>query len=268
MINKKSIKNLILADINMPLILFEDTANIDSVESEYTNEYKFFDDEAKKFIDENFEREFTLNNKIFNGTMYGLTNFEMYDGKIFVSYEKDDFKTFLATKNPEYKQYILNKNFFILPISVSNVIITKDNKIIAGSKNKFCNYNKLVGGFISTVDIINEKINILHCSLRECEEKIGDLKLYNYKIIGVYKTNQCSFVVYSETDYTSEEIKKIYANNKNEDNYEMSNMFFIDNNEQSIGNIILNSGFKDDKISFKFHLKENFNNYDYINTKL
>lgn len=270
MINKKGIKNLILEDIEIPIILYEDKTDIDSVVCEFTNEYKYFSKEAREFIDDVFEKRKKSNSKLFNGFIYGLTNFETYGRKIFLSFEKGDYKTYLATIDKGYKKYILENNFFILPIGVCGLITTKDNKIIVAGKNKFCNHTKFVSGFVSKDDITrDEQINILHVMNRESKEEIGELELFNNKIIGVVKTNCCTFVTSHNTNFTSDEVVEIYKKNNSDDVYEMENMFFIDNDEKSIEKMIVNSELNDTgKIALKFYLKDNFGNYKYMNMKL
>ncbi len=270
MINKKGIKNLILEDIKTPIILYEDKTDIDNVVCEFTNEYKYFSEEAKQFIDKLFEERKKNNEKIFNGLVYGLTNFEVYGRKIFLSFEKGDYKTYLATMDNGYKKYILENNFFILPIGICGVITTKDNKLIFAGETKFCNSIKFLSGFVSVEDITQEEqINILHVINRECKEEIGDLKLFNNSIIGAIKTNCCTFVTNHDTNYTSNEIKEIYKNNTFEDKYEMENMFFMDNDEKTIEEMIMNSKLNEvGKIALRFYLKEKFSNYKFMHMKL
>ncbi|MDR1499124.1 MAG: hypothetical protein LBS34_02460 [Rickettsiales bacterium] len=268
MINKKNMKNLILAGITNSLILFEDTANINNVESEYINEYKFFSDEAREFIDKNFEKEMSKEPTMFNGHILGLVSFETYGGKMFVSYEKGDYKTFMATKNPDYRRFIEEGCFFMIPIGVGNIILTRDNKIITGGVKK---KKKLPGGLLSIDDIEDEKIDLLHCAKREISEEIGNLEIYDSELIGVLKNTNCTFSAYHKTDYTSAQVLNIWNSNREklEDGWEMENMTFIDNNIKSIGKVITSRDFSDSaRISMKFHLKEHFGNYDYMNVKL
>ena len=251
MINKKNIRNLILSDIDDYLVLFEDTANIESLETEYTNEYRFFSDEAKSFIEENFLKEQKKDKSIVNYDLFGLRNFETYGGKIFISFEKGDYKTYLASKNKAYKKFIAEKNFFIIPISITSIITTKDNKILTlvDKQNKCI----LPSGIIKEEDVNGDNMNILNCINRTFKNM--NLELFDSKIIGIYKSkNSCIIILNQKTDKKSTDIE---------------NTNFLNNNVSTLGKIIQSGDYlKRTRQAFKFHLKENFNNYDYINVKL
>lgn len=268
MISKKNIKNLILSDIHREIVLFEDTASLDNIDTDYLNEYRYLSEEARKFIDDNFLEEQKKDDKLFNGDLIGLSNFDFYGGKIFINYEKGDYKTYLATKNPEYKKYIKNNEFFIVPMGVINIVVTRDNKIILGSPEG--KDYKLSGGFIDFRDLNNGKIDFTKCANRETIEEIGDIRLNNNLLIGVYNLDCCCSIVMSHsTDYTSKEIEEIWKNNHNFDRYEMEDMLFLKNKEEDIGNAIKDQKFSCyARIAFKFHLKANFANYKYMNLKI
>lgn len=258
MINKKNIKNLLLNNIYNYIILFEDSSSIYNISSEFFNEYKFFNKEAKNFIDNNFRES---NNNI----ILGLTNFETYGNQIFVGFEKGDYKTYLATRNSEYLKFINENNFFLIPIILNNVIITGDNKIIA---IKTPEYEELIGNFVNINDVINEKINFEKSLNRITNEIIGEnIKTLNTQIIGVYKSNySCIFVFQQHTDYSSDEILNIFNQNNKDRNKIID---FIENKEDNLGRIIYDGYYsKHVRQAFKFFLKENYNNYKYINTKL
>ena len=251
MINKKNIRNLILSGIDDYLVLFEDTANIESLETEYTNEYRFFSDEAEDFIDKNFLKEQKKNKNIVNYNLFGLRNFETYGGKIFISFEKGDYKTYLASKTEEYKKFIAEKNFFIVPISVTTIITTKDNKILTFIDGK--NNCILPSGVIKEEDVNGDNMDILNCIDRTF--KSMDLQPLDSKIIGIYKSkNSCVIILNQKIDKKSSD---------------MDGVNFINNNVSTLGKIIQSSDYlKRTRQAFKFYLKESFNNYDYINVKL
>ena len=247
MINKKNIRDLLLNDIDDYLILFEDTANIESLETEYSNEYRFFSDEAKEFINKNFLKE---NKESDNYTLYGLRNFETYGGKIFISFEKGDYKTYLASKLKEYKNFIAEKNFFVVPIFVMSIVVTKDNKILTLNQNGEW---LLPSGVVTDENVNGDNMDILDCADQNL--KNYDLGLYDSKIVGIYKSRvSCVIVLNQKTSKSSSEL---------------TDMKFINNNITTLGKIISdNTAPKRMRQAFKFHLKENFNNYDYINIKL
>ena len=251
MINKKNLRNLILNDINDYLILFEDTANIESFETEYSNEYRFFSNEALKFINDNFAKCKKKNKDLKDYVIYGLRSFETYGGKIFISFEKGDYKTYLACKESGYKKFIEEKNFFILPLSVASVITTKDNKILTLD---YLDGFKLPGGIIIEEDVDGDNIDLLNCINRNLKQDSINIDLYDSKIIGIYKSkNSCIIILNQKTNISSKDI----------------NANFINNNITTLGNIILSDKyFKRVRQAFKFHLKENFTNYDYINVRL
>ena len=256
MINKKNIKNLLLNNIYNYITLFEDSSSVYNISSEFFNEYKFFSKEAKNFIDDNFRES---NNDI----ILGLTNFETYGNQIFVGFEKGDYRTYLATRNNDYLKFIEENNFFIIPIILNNIIITSDNKIIA---IKTPQYEELIGDFANMDDVINEKINFEKSLERITNNIIGKhIKTLNTQIIGVYKSNySCIFVFQQQTKLSSSDILNIFSKcniNKIID--------FIENKEDNLGRIIYDGYYsKHVRQAFKFYLKENYNNYKYINIKL
>ena len=264
MINKKNIKNLILDDINDYLVLFEDSSSIYNIETEFFNQYRFFSQEASDFIDKNFKIKQNKNNKITDTIIYGLITFETYNNRIFIGFEKGNYKTYLATREADYKDFIAKNNFFIIPIIVNSLIVTADNKIII-LKTK--DYEELIGGFIGEEDVINDNIDFIKFINKTTKNIVGDIQLFNTKIIGVYKANySCIFVFNHYTKFTSEEILNNF-NKLKHDNSE--SIDFVINVDDNLGKIICNGYYsKHVRQAFKFFLKENCNNYKYMNVKL
>ena len=261
MINKKNIKNLLLNNIGNYIILFEDSSNIYNIGSEFFNEYKFFSERAKKFIEDNFKQySDTTNNAIL-----GLTNFETYGNQIFIGFEKGDYKTYLATRENNYLQFINENNFFLIPIIINNIIVTSDNKIII---IKTSQYEELIGDFLNVGDIKNEQIDFLESLSRITSKIIGNtIELSDAQIIGVYKANySCIFVFQQKTEYSSEQILNIFNEYNNNKDVIIE---FIENKEDNLGRIICDGCYsKHVRQAFKFYLKENYNSYKYINIKL
>lgn len=256
MINKKDIKNLLLNDINDYIILLEDRSSIYSVETDFFNEYRFFDKDAQKFIDENFSKKYS---NISNYNVYGLTNFEIYGSRIFIGFEKGDYKTYLATREKKYLSFIQQNNFFIIPIILNTVLITSDNKIVI-LKTNIC--EELVGGFIEQIDVKDNKIDFIQNLKRNINNIIGTAKVQNTEIIGIYKAHYSCIMVFSQNiDLSSKDIIHSGTNNKI--------INFINNNENDLGKIITNGCYsKHVRQAFKFFLKEKFNNYKYMNIGL
>lgn len=258
MINKKNIKNLLLDGIDDYIILFEDKSSLYNIDTEFFNEYRFFSDEAISFINNNFNKK-QSNNDI----LIGLTDFEIYGNRIFVGFEKGDYKTYLATREKDYLEFIRNGNFFILPMIVNINIITADDKIIV-LKTK--DYEELVGDFVKFDDIKNDKVNFKNSLKRITNDIVGEIQCFDTKIIGIYKSNYSFIFVFNQkTNYTSDEILNIFKNKKN------SNIVvdFVEDKENILGKIICDGCYsKHVRQAFKFYLKENYNNYKYINIKL
>lgn len=257
MISKKNIKNLILSGIKKELILFEDTANIDNIETEFSNEHRFFTSSAKEFIEENFSEQTSKDTKILNEEIVGLKSFDFYGGKIFINYENSDIKTYLATSNKNYIKYIESDNFFTIPIIVSNITITSDNKIIFLKRKK----NELIDDYIKSHDIFSEKIDFLKCFERQIKNTVEEpVRVENSKLIGIYQSNKCTLVFSHNINIKSDQMDEKKLKN---------NLIFLENKEDSIGDVIKNEKFSNgSRIALKFHLKENFFNYNYINTKI
>lgn len=269
MINKKILKNLILSDIRREIILQEDSISLENVETDYVNEYRYFSEEGKKFIDKNFLEIKAENEHIFNGELIGLRNFDMYGGKIFISYERGDYKTYLATKASPYKTYISNNEAFIVPIGVVSIMVTRDNYIVLGHP-KGEKY-KLVGGYVSSSDMTDGKMDFLKTAIREAREEVGkEIELNNGLLLGIYILDcGCAMVISHRIDLNRSDIENIWHNNRNPDRYEMDNMIFLRNREEDLGNAIKNTDYSANaRIAFKFHLKTNFSNYRYVNVKV
>lgn len=270
MINKRSIKNLILEDIKKCIFLYDEKINIDNVETNYINEFKHFSEESKEFIDNNFKKEREKNSKTFNGNVLGFVSFENFSNKIHVGFERGEFKHILASKNEMYKKFIFQNDFFMVAIGGLNIIKTKDDKIFLGCPNENKLGYKFPGGYFDSSDVKHNKIQILEAIERECKEEIGDLKTKETELIGIFLNNEgVTFVISSYTDLTSEEILEIYNKNKDilEDSYEMNNLIFVNNDIEDIGNLILKQNFLTNisKESLKLYLKNYFSNYEYIN---
>ena len=259
MISKKNIEDLILSGIKKELILFEDTANIDNIDTEFSNEHKFFTADAKYFIEKNFF-DYTSKDKIVsNEQIIGLRSFDFYGGKIFINYENSDIKTYFATNAEQYLEYIKSGNFFVIPIIISNIVITKDNKIILVKDNK---NSDLISDFIKINDTYDGKIDFLKCFERQIQNITGkNTELESSTLIGVYESNKCVLVFSHNINLSSNLIKK--ANKKN------NKLYFLPNKEDDIGAVIKNTIFsKNTRLALKFHIKENFFNYNYVNTKI
>ncbi|GHU27250.1 hypothetical protein FACS1894152_3620 [Bacilli bacterium] len=266
MINKKNLKDIILAGIDREIVLFEDAIDIENIETEYVNEYKFNSDEAKEFMDKNFSDRQKLDAKLRDKNILGLSNFDFYGGKVFINFEKGTYKTYLATLEPKYRDYIEKGNFFIVPLFVLNVVVTKDNKIVISKSDK--NKSGLVGGFISDRDAIAEKINFLNCSFTKINKDVGNLYIHEPKLLGIFKSDCCYFVIKYNMDLSSKEIEEL----QNMDNNTVetgNNIVFIKNREEDVGDAIENQSFTNEtRTAFKFYIKNVFYNYKYVNIKI
>lgn len=271
MLNKKNIKNLILNDINIPLVLLEDEVNFENIDTDFSNEYRYLTDSARKFVENNFIEECRKDIRLFNGDLYGIVNIDIYDNRISLTYEKTEYKYYLATKNPNYKKFIAEGNYFTTAIGTIHIIKTSDNKLFMGCKNNNKLGYKFTGGFVDNNDVQNEKLDLLHCAVRETNEELGNVPFISSKLIGVVKINTLTFTIFSETTLTSEDITNLYNKNKDKlrDSYEMDNMIFIDNNPKAIGNVMKQPDLltKNSLESCKLYLKSEFSNYEYMEIK-
>lgn len=258
MLNKNEIKRLILEDKNNSIIAKDDEMDIKNIVCKYIEQPKIFTPEAKEFIENNFKLK--AGEKSFNGTLFGINRFEISnDNLIHLDYEKSDYKTYLASRNREYKPYIEDNNYFIVPLGVLALIITKDNKIIVSGRSNYNKNDKLVGGFVDIKDLEGEKINFLSAINREITEEIGNIEIFDTKILGVILSTCFTFIMTTKSKYISEEIIDIYKNNQFEDKYEMENMIFIDNNKKSIESAFSNLELSNSgNIGLKLHLEKNF----------
>ncbi|MDR2077666.1 MAG: hypothetical protein LBP39_01725 [Rickettsiales bacterium] len=269
MISKKNLKNIIVAGIDRDIVLFEDVIDVENIETEHVNEYRFISDDARKFIDNNFHSKQEASHGLRDSSLLGLTNFDFYGGKVFINFEKGNYKTYLATIEPRYREYIGKENFFIVPISTINLVITKDKKIILTKADQ--KQFTAICGFPGEDDVSSEKINLSGYFLKEIFRKIGNLYLYDTKLLGIFKANCCFLIVKHQTDYRSKEIEEIY--NANAESRKASGntaeIAFVKNREEDIGEVIKSPNFsRETRHAFKFYIKNIFYNYKYINTKI
>ncbi|MDR2778084.1 MAG: hypothetical protein LBB13_01075 [Rickettsiales bacterium] len=269
MISKKNLKNIILAGIDRDIVLFEDMIDTENIETEYVNEYRFISDEARKFIDHNFESKQGKAKELVDRGILGLTAFDFYGGKIFINFEKDSYKTYLATLEPEYREYIAKENFFIVPISTIDIVVTKDKKIIINRTEK--GQLNVICGLPDSGDVVAEKIDFVNYFLREITGKIGNLYLFDAKLLGIFKSDRCFLVVRHSTTLYSREVEEIYGDNIRNGVVprDIGPIDFIRDREDDIGEAIKSSNFsRETRSAFKFYIKNIFHNYKYLNTKI
>jgi hypothetical protein len=269
MISKKNLKSIIVAGIDRDIVLFEDMIDVENIETEYINEFRFISDEAKKFIDYNFLNKQKDSHGLQDRSVLGLTNFDFYGGKIFMNFERGSYRTYLATLEPKYREYIDRENFFIIPISTINIIITRDKKIVVTQTER--KQLTMVCGFPDDGDVISEKIDFIKYFLKEIGRKIGNLYLYDTKLLGIFKSDCCFLVMRHNTNSHSKEIEEIYNTGVANEIApgDLTPITFIRDREDDIGEAIRNPSFsRETRSAFKFYIKNIFHNYKYINTKI
>ncbi|MDR1494445.1 MAG: hypothetical protein LBI29_00205 [Rickettsiales bacterium] len=264
MINKKNLRDIILAGISKEIVLFEDSVDLENIETEYVNEYRFNSEEAREFINRNFSEKQSLDSTLQDRIVLGVTNFDFYGGRVFINFEKGSYKIHLATLEPGYREYIENRNFFMVPLFLMNIVVTRDDKIVT-VKTRNGQFG-LIGNFLGDGDVIGEKINFFSASFSEISKKIGNAYLCNSKLLGVFKSTCCFLVLRYDTNSSGREIEKVLEL-AGESGGET--LCLVKNREDDLGEVIENPNFTAEaRIALKFYMKNIFRNYKHINTKI
>ncbi|MDR0572264.1 MAG: hypothetical protein LBG48_05425 [Rickettsiales bacterium] len=273
MFSKKEVRNLIVDGIgDTTILLLEDEISFENIYTSFLNEHRSLTPEAEKFVNDNFDKLKTKDPRLFNGTIFGLSSVRVENRRIYIDFEKSEYKYFEATKTKEYLKYIEEGNYFTLPISVIGLIITKDKKVF------FCcpsprNFYKINGGYCDESDLINNKLDTRNTFFRETREELGELNLYQEKVMAVGKIEHWFLLLAcAKTEFTSKEVVEIRKQNegKLEDIYETENLTFVDNTAEDISKFFTKNKNKMDlpiRYAIAYYLKGRFNNYNHINVK-
>ncbi|MDR3078874.1 MAG: hypothetical protein LBU15_02445 [Rickettsiales bacterium] len=270
MINKKNLRDIILAGISKEIVLFEDSTDLENIETEYVNEYRFNSEEAREFIDRNFSERQRLDSSIQDRSVLGITSFDFYGGRVFINFEKGSYRTHLATLEPGYREYIENRNFFVVPLFLMNIVLTRDDKIVVSRAPD--GQLDLIGDFLGEKDVVDEKINFFSASFSHISGKTGNLYLCNAKLLGIFIKSTCCFLVLRyDTNSSARELEKALVQGKSagEGESEGRGLHFLRNREEELGEAIENPSFtREARTALKFYMKNIFCNYKYINTKI
>jgi hypothetical protein len=267
MINKKNLRDIILAGISKEIVLFEDSIDLENIETELVNEYRFNSDGAREFIDRNFSEKQSLDNSLNDRSILGITSFDFYGGRVFINFERGSQRIHLATLEPEYRPFIENKNFFLVPLFLINLLVTRDDKIVMveSRDSRFC----LIGDFLGDDVVVDEKINFFSASFSEISKKVGNVYLCNSKLLGIFKSTCCFLVLKYDTNSSSKEIEQMSPLVKNTGGSTGKTIHFLKNEEGELGEAIGNPDIVEEtRMALKFYMKNIFHNYKYINTKI
>jgi hypothetical protein len=273
MFSKREYKNLIVDGMgDASVILLEDMIPFENVETVLIHEYRVLTKEAADFVDKNFEEVKKKNPITYNGTIYGVVDIRVDNRRVYLNFEESEFKYNLATLSADYIPYIKDGNYFVLAIGVCGIVETSDNKIFFVHPLPTNRY-KTLGGFCDGSDLIGSTLDLKNTFFREASEELGELKLYNEKILCMGKVGDSMPVLcYAKTDCSSKEVIQIREENKGKlpDLYETDNMVFVDNTPAEIGKFLLNN--QNDmthatRFNIKYYVKSKFSNYDFMSIR-
>ena len=195
----------------------------------------------EKCIEEKIEIEwnkFIIKNKdCFNGNIYVLTNIKHNKGIYTIELSETKFATLVYSKNK-------NNNYTLYPFFSGILPKTKDNYYVLIRNNK--NKVNCLGGMASSEDFINNHFSPKHCLERELKEELNliltskkDIIEYNesyLKIPNQEKNLYTTGVIYTGIlNYTKEELKEYFNNNKDKTDYEIKELlFYTKDNYKSI----------------------------------
>jgi hypothetical protein len=264
MINKKNLRNLLLSDVEREIVLFEDTITLDNVETEYVDERKFFSPEVEYFCEKNFLQQQKQDKTLQDFDVLSLVNFDFYGGKVFINFEKGSFSTYLAMQKSDYSKFLADGNFFLVPLYLINILITRDNQVVL-VKPSSGDPRQLVGDFLQDTDLIKgDKIDFFGCCGRHVDSQLKPaLELSKTKLLGVFGLRRCCIIMEHQLAITGEELiisAKTFG--------KISHL--VDNREDVLGDIIQNqqSYSRETRIALKFHLKSAFQSYKFINVRV
>lgn len=201
------------------------------------NYYKSIDDNQVNYIDNFWKKIKSINPNAFNGNLAKVENID--SNEIFVSFV--DYKAFIATSKFDF--YGNNSNIIANPLTVTPIIITKDNKLIVGYRKNTKNL-QFPGGMLDFFKDGNEKqLYIEKCAKREISEELCPINIFNYKYLGAsisLKDIFSTLYVYCHTNCSFDDILQTRNKRKNEivDFWEMPEIFAVDLNQNSLSEIL------------------------------
>lgn len=208
----------------LPIIRKKQNSYYESIGSK---EQSFINDFWKKFV--------SIAPKAFNGNLARVNEINNVTNEVNVSFV--DYKAFISTSKFDFYQN--NVNEVANPLTVTPIIITKDNKLVVGYRKNTKNL-QFPGGMLDFFKDGNEQnLYIEKCAQREVQEELCPIKLYGYKYLGAsisLKDIFSTLYVYCRTNNTFENILRIRNQQKNDiiDFWEMPEIFSIDLNSTSL----------------------------------
>ena len=199
--------------------------------------YKNIDGNQLDYINNYWKEITSVNPKALNGNLAKIESIS--SNEIFVSFV--DYKAFIATSKFDF--YGNNSNIIANPLTVTPIIITKDNKLIVGYRKNTKNL-QFPGGMLDFFKDGNEKqLYIEKCAKREISEELCPINIFNYKYLGAsisLKDIFSTLYVYCHTNCSFNDILQTRNKRKNEivDFWEMPEIFAVDLNQNSLSEIL------------------------------
>lgn len=198
-----------------------------SIRKIQNNYYDVLNSNQQDYINNFWEKVTSVNPKAFNGSLAKVESVNSDEVKVsFV-----DYKAFVSTSKFDFYGY--NTNIIANPLTVTPIIITKDNKLIVGYRKNTKNL-QFPGGMLDFFkDGDDSQLYIEKCAKREIEEELCPIDMYDYKYLGAsisLKDIFSTLYVYCRTHSSFDNILQIRNTHKNDiiDFWEMPEIFAID----------------------------------------
>lgn len=152
------------------------------------NYYESINNTQLDYINNFWKKITSVNPKAFNGNLAKVESIN--SSEILVSFV--DYKAFVATS--KFDLYKHNTNIIANPLTITPIVITKDNKLVVGYRKNTKNL-QFPGGMLDFLKDGNEKqLYVEKCAKREVGEELCPVNIFDYKYLGgVYKFERYIF---------------------------------------------------------------------------
>jgi len=141
------------------------------IEIEITDRDVILPNRLKKCIENNWEECVKNNPSLFNGLVFSIDEFNIYDKTINIKLAKSNYAHYTYMLNHKNNCEILCKM-----IAVGGLIKTKDNMFLLGKmsqKTSFPGIVQCIGGGVSKDDFMDNRLNMISTLQREIYEETG-----------------------------------------------------------------------------------------------
>jgi 8-oxo-dGTP pyrophosphatase MutT (NUDIX family) len=198
--------------IQLTQIKAEGEVKAQDITCKYANGYVSFNNEERKYIENEWNNLVKLKPFVFDGNIIHVTSIQIQNLNIVFQICNSTFKDFIGTNNDEFKK-IFGENNVIRPLSVGTMILTSDKKWVIGRRSKTHDYEMsytLVAGYMDPEkDIFASKPDPFFAIRREIIEETGmhSHDINNISCLGLDGENQPYLAFLTKLTISAESFK-------------------------------------------------------------